>query len=109
SIFPKTSVVYLEIGNGREKLLEVHGELNRDALGYAEPYAYHPHVTLAQEIPNGAVHAAAETANRQWLDFDHPKSFLVDELTFVQNTLSNQWRDLASIQLKGAPLRAIGR
>src|ERR1700737_3736821 len=43
SVFPVTNVIYLEIGTGRQHLLDLHAELNHDALLYREPFPYHPH------------------------------------------------------------------
>jgi 2'-5' RNA ligase len=101
-VFPVTSVIYAEIGLGRNELLEMHEALNVDGLQYNEPFEYHPHVTLAQGLDESAVQARVELANRRWSEFRHSRAFVVDTLTFVQNTVANTWVDLARWELRGA-------
>ena len=101
AIFPGTLVVYLELGNGRDQLLAMHGQLNAQNLEYAEPYEYHPHITLAQEVEPARVPAVYELAARRWREFPWKRSFALDKLTFVQNTPENQWVDLAECRLGG--------
>ena len=45
-----TNVVFLEIGKGSAELRDMHRAMNRGALAFDEPFAYHPHITVAQEI-----------------------------------------------------------
>ena len=104
-IFPVTNVIYLEIGQGADELRRVHGAMNRDALAFEEPFAYHPHTTLAQELPLDSVAAAHETARRRWLEYRGPRSFPADRAVFVQNTLNNCWIDLAEFDFGGAPAK----
>jgi 2'-5' RNA ligase len=101
AVFPKTNVIYIEIGNGREMLTAAHGMLNRDALAFTEPFPYHPHITLAQELPPEEVPAAVEIAQRWWNDYPHPRVFPVRQLAFVQNSNCNRWTDLATVPLAG--------
>lgn len=98
-IFPTTSVIYLGIGEGNEELHRMHSVLNHGELAFQEPYRYHPHITLAQEIPQDRVMEAFELARRRWAEFRHPRRFVLDHVTFVQNTLRNQWLDLNECSL----------
>ena len=59
------------------------------------------HVTLAQELDRDGLAAAVELAKRRWQEFRDARSFTVDKLTFVQNTLNNSWTDLNAWQLSG--------
>jgi hypothetical protein len=43
-----------------------------------------------------------EWAQRKWQDEAPSHSFLVDTLTFVQNTVGNRWLDLSDHALRGA-------
>src|SRR4051794_34922883 len=70
-VFDKTDVIYAEIGTGREALLDLHYQLNTDALCSIEPYPYHPHVTLAQNIDHKDVPAMFELAVRRWEEYKH--------------------------------------
>jgi 2'-5' RNA ligase len=98
-IFEGTNVIYLSIGAGFRELERMHLALNRGPLEFAEPFVYHPHVTLAQQLSPEQVEAAAALARRRWREFPHSHSFMVDGLTFVQNTVENRWADLAGRML----------
>lgn len=103
-VFPKTNVIYIELGEGRDTLTELHGVLNAGALAYPEPYPYHPHITLAQEIPVESVDAVVESARRAWAMAPYSRRFPVERLTFVRNEGGNDWLDLASVELKSQPV-----
>ena len=93
-VFPVTQVIYLAITTGHDELKRLHSSLNTGQLGFDEPFEYHPHVTLAQDLDPSQVQAVCERAAAMWREFSHPRSFVVDRLTFVQNTLENRWTDL---------------
>lgn len=93
-IFPVTQVLYLSVNAGHHELKRLHQALNKGRVGFAEPFTYHPHVTLAQDLEPGQVQASAELAAARWREFVHGHGFTVDRLTFVQNTLENRWTDL---------------
>ena len=101
-VFPVTNVVYLSVTHGGGELRFLHDRLNAGCLAFEEPFAYHPHLTLAQDLDPADVAALTATAVARWRDFVHPRSFDVDQLTFVQNTFANRWTDLRSLRLAGA-------
>jgi 2'-5' RNA ligase len=94
-VFPGTNVIYLSVGAGYRELERMHAALNRGPLQFAEPFEYHPHVTLAQELTPEQVEPAAARARSRWREFPYSHSFMVDRLVFVQNTQENRWADLA--------------
>src|SRR5713226_8778718 len=49
-VFAASDVVYLDVAEGRRELPQMHHTLNVGPLQYAEPYRYHPHITLAQDL-----------------------------------------------------------
>lgn len=98
-IFEGTNVIYLSVGAGSRELERMHAALNRGPVHFAEPYQYHPHVTLAQQLLPEQVELAAALARRRWKEFPSSHSFLVDRLTFVQNTVENRWEDLEGRRL----------
>jgi 2'-5' RNA ligase len=98
-IFAGTNVIYISINAGYRELVQMHDALNRGPLQFAEPYEYHPHVTLAQQLTPEQVEAAAALARRRWSEFPYSRSFTVDRLMFVQNTVENRWADLAGCRL----------
>jgi 2'-5' RNA ligase len=102
SVFEETSVVFAEIGAGRDELRELHTVLNQGPLYFDEPYPYHPHITLAQGFPADHLAHLFDISQGRWNEFHLERSFLVDTLTFVQNTVGNCWLDLAECELRGA-------
>ena len=102
-IFEGTQVIYVSIQNGFAELERMHSALNTGRVAFDEPYPYHPHVTIAQELAREDVHNAAQFARWRWSEFKHSRSAWIDRLTFVQNTLDNCWTDLAMLHL-GSPV-----
>ncbi|HML15550.1 MAG TPA: 2'-5' RNA ligase family protein [Bryobacteraceae bacterium] len=105
-IFPVTQVIYLSITEGYHELLRLHAALNAGRVSFQEPFEFHPHVTLAQDLDQDRVVAAVELAAGRWHAFLQSRTYIVDRLTFVQNTLGNRWKDLCSVPLtSGVPAR----
>jgi 2'-5' RNA ligase len=103
-IFPVTDVLYFAVEAGQAELKRLHAALNGGPLAFEEPFVYHPHVTLAQELEPENVAEVAGAAARRWEEYPHSRCFVVDALTFVQNTLENRWMDLNGIALStGVP------
>lgn len=102
-IFDTTSVIYIGLGAGREELKRIHNRFNAGHLGFAEPFGYHPHITLAQELLPDQVSRTHEEAKRRWAEFQGKRTFPVETVTFVQNTSDNRWLDLAHWTLGAVP------
>jgi 2'-5' RNA ligase len=103
-IFPGTNVIYLSVASGFQELEQMHVVLNRGPLLFCEPFEYHPHVTLAQQLLPEQVEGAAALARKRWAEFPYAHHFTVDKLTFVQNTMENRWRDLDGRALEKKPV-----
>ena len=99
TVFPLTGVVYIQLGKGGDELGRMHAAMNTTALAFQEPFVYHPHITLAQELPIGTVAEVCEIAARRWREYPGKRSFCAAHAVFVQNTLSNCWIDLAEYSL----------
>jgi 2'-5' RNA ligase len=104
-IFPVTNVVYLEVGKGSSDLKSMHRAMNQGPLGFDEPFPYHPHITLAQEIPPGEVTEVHELARKRWREYRGIRTFRADRTVFVQSTLRNCWIDLADYDLGVVPAK----
>ena len=102
--FPVTDVIYLEVGAGSAELCDIHAAMNSNSLAFHEPFAYHPHVTLAQDIAHQDVAHVLERAERHWREFRGPRSFRAERAVFVQSTISDRWLDLAEYRLGNAPV-----
>lgn len=105
AIFPVTDVVYLELGAGAAELRRMHGAMCRRSLEFPEPFVYHPHLTLAQEVWPRGVEAMRETARLRWKTYSGPRHFRADRAALVQNTLNNCWIDLAEFALGTVAIR----
>lgn len=104
-IFPVTNVVYVEVGRGAAELESMHRAMNAGPLGFNEPFPYHPHVTLAQEIPPVQVTEVHDIARARWREFRGNRRFRAERTVFVQNTLRNCWIDLAEYSLGAVPAK----
>src|SRR5437667_407324 len=102
-VFPISDVVYLSIKEGHKRLLQMHPALNLGPLKYQEPFPYHPHITLAQNLTHDQSIELAALARRRWSEYTYSRVFPVESLAFVQNTVGNLWADLAHFQLDPAP------
>jgi len=107
-VFPVSDVIYIGIGHGREELEHMHDGLNVNGLKYQEPYTYHPHVTLAQDLKGDEVDELARVARTRWAESAVPKSFRVEEVFFVQNTRRKEWLDLGESALGHPESRLVG-
>jgi 2'-5' RNA ligase len=105
-IFERTEVIYISIGAGANELCDLHGAMNSGPLAFAEPYEYHPHITLAQEIDHERVVELTELARRRWAEYTGPRTFRADRAVFVQNTVDNCWVDLAEFSLGAVLVRS---
>ena len=103
--FPATDVIYLELGEGAAELHRLHDSMDNQSLAFREPFAYHPHVTLAQEIPQPQVASLFERAAARWKEYDGPRRFRAERAVLVQNTVPDCWIDLAEYALGVAALK----
>jgi hypothetical protein len=106
AIFPVTDVIYIEIGDGAAELRRIHAAMNTESLKFQDPFPYHPHITLAQELKPDNVAATNELAEDLWRKFPGPRRFPAEEAVFVQNSVGNCWIDLAEYSLGGLPLKS---
>ncbi len=102
-IFQNTSVIYIDLGNGRDALRDIHEKLNTGHLAFGEPFEYHPHITVAQELRTEQVGELRAEATRRWTEYRGTRRFPVESMTFVQNTSNNRWLDLAHWSLGAVP------
>lgn len=102
-VFAATDVVYLGIGRGHRELLHMHQVMNTGPLHYNEPFPYHPHITLAQDLSHEQSLELVSVARRRLAELTHTRTFTAEMFAFVQNTGGNAWIDLAHFQLHPAP------
>lgn len=98
-MFAESRVIYVSVTMGRVELERMHDALNTAAVAFDEPFPYHPHITLAQDIPSDSIASVLERARHFWTIWPHPRSFVVENLTVVQNTADNRWFDVEEVHL----------
>ena len=94
-IFPVTQVLYLDVGAGASELRKMNTAMNTDGLQFQEPFEYHPHITLAQDVPHSEVPGLDRLARQRWSEYRGNRTFRAERAVFVQNTMDNLWIDLA--------------
>ena len=107
-VFPVSDVIYVDISGGSEPLARMHSTLDSGGLRFQEAFAYHPHVTLAQNLKPDQIDELARVARIRWAEYSLPKTFRVDKAIFVQNTRWNEWIDLGECVLGTDQSRRVG-
>jgi 2'-5' RNA ligase len=107
-VFPVSDVIYIGIGRGRNEMERTHAGLNVNGLSCQEPFPYHPHITLAQDLKGDEVDELARVARARWAECPLPRTFRVDEVFFVQNTRRKEWLDLGECALGHPESRLVG-
>ncbi len=96
-VFKESHVVYLGIAKGVSELREFYRLLNRGPLEYLENFPYHPHITIAQNIPPDQAPRLAAAAREKWAAYCGPRGFVVSSLSFVQHVAPGIWTDVATV------------
>ena len=103
-IFPTSDVIYIGITEGERELRHMYRALNDGPLAFREPFPYHPHITLAQDLQPEQVGPLYELARRKWAEFPHSRRLRAERAYLVQSTAACTWVDLAEFPLAGVPV-----
>ena len=106
-VFRQTDVVYLEVGAGGDDLRRMHARLSQGPLAFPEPFEYHPHITLAQDIPPASLNEIYDSACRAWETFRGDRGFEAEKAVFVHSQDRCCWRDLAEFSLGAALVSSV--
>jgi 2'-5' RNA ligase len=98
-IFEASHVIYLGLARGASELRRLYCALNCGCLEYAEPFPYHPHITIAQDLPREDAAKTAQLAEERWEKYPGPRCFTVSALSLVQHVAPSIWTDVAALQL----------
>ena len=98
-IFEASHVVYLGLSRGANELRHLYGAVNCGCLKYTEPFPYHPHITIAQNILPEEAAGMALTAKERWAKYSGPRGFTVSTLSLVQHVAPSIWADVAALPL----------
>ena len=92
SFRPASEVVYLPLQAGADECWGLHRALLGDALRHESGFAYHPHLTIAQNVPAHRLDAAQAALNEVDLSFTVERIQLFD-------TAGGQWNLSEELQL----------
>jgi 2'-5' RNA ligase len=98
-IFEASHVIYLGLARGASELRQLYAALNRGCLKYTEPFPYHPHITIAQNILPEEATGMVLTARERWAQYRGPQDFTVSVLSLVQHVAPSIWTDVAALPL----------
>jgi 2'-5' RNA ligase len=98
---PTTPTVYIRVAHAASRLQELHGQLNTQALAFAEEWPYTPHLTIVKMPTEQEAGRALEIARERWQQYSGSRRILLDRLTFVREQSQNCWVDLAPVSLGG--------
>ncbi len=102
SFVPTTPTVYIRVTSGAARLQELHDQLNKQLLAFAEEWPYIPHLTVVKMATEPMAEQALRTARERWLQYAGSRRILLDRLTFVREDAQNCWVDLAPVLLGGS-------
>jgi 2'-5' RNA ligase len=102
SFVPTTPTVYIRVAHAASRLLELHDQLNTQALAFAEEWPYIPHLTIVKMATEPAAERALAIARERWRQYSGTRRILLDRLTFVREDAQNCWVDLAPVPLGGS-------
>jgi len=108
TFWPVKGVVYLSISTGSDRLTRLHDLLNFGVLARVEPYAFVPHITLAQELDEAETAAVLAEASGEWTRYTGKTTFRVESVSLVRQLENKSWLDMATIGL-GSALKPAGR
>jgi 2'-5' RNA ligase len=98
---PTTPTVYIRVTYGASRLQELHDQLNKQTLAFAEEWPYIPHLTVVKMGTEQAAEQALRIARERWRQYSGSRCILLDRLTFVREDSQNCWVDLAPVPLGG--------
>jgi 2'-5' RNA ligase len=102
TFIPTTPTVYIRVAYGAARLQELHDQLNKQMLAFAEEWPYIPHLTIVKMANQPAAEQALQTARERWRQYSGSRRILLDRLTFVREDATNCWVDLAPVPLGGS-------
>jgi 2'-5' RNA ligase len=101
---PLTPTVFLRVARGAYRMRELHDKLNRQALHFAEPWPYMPHLTIAKMDTEDEAMKVLEIARQRWSAYTGPRTLRIESLNFVKGS-GERWVDLATTPLQPFPVK----
>lgn len=95
SFRPVSDVVYLEVTEGFEECVKLHGELQRGPLERELPFPYHPHVTVAHDVDAERLDEAEEALK------NYSTSFTVASMGLYEHDSDGFWQLREELDFRG--------
>lgn len=95
---PISPVVFIRVDRGRADCEQIDGAVRSGPLSRELGFPYHPHVTIAHDLPDSAL----DVASRELADYD--VTFEVDGFHRYRHGSDGVWRPERSYLFGGAPL-----
>jgi 2'-5' RNA ligase len=102
TFIPTTPTVYIRVAFGAARLQELHDQLNKQSLAFAEEWTYIPHLTIVKMATQASAEEALRIARDHWQRYAGSRRMLLDQVTFVREDAQNCWVDLAPVPLGGS-------
>ena len=99
SFMPVTPTVFLEVEHSAPRMRALHDRLNSRLFQQDEPWPYVPHLTIVKMETLPEAKAALATATKRWAEYEGSHRILVEQLTFVRESVEGGWIDLAPLRL----------
>lgn len=99
TFLPDTPTVYIRVTQGARRMIELHDQLNTQALSFDEEWPYVPHLTIVKMATQLPAKHAFRVACELWSRYSGERRILLERLTFVREVQSESWVDLAPVPL----------
>ena len=90
---PVSPVVYVRVATGAESIVLLEGDVRSGPLGRNLRFDYHPHVTVAHDLPEATLTVAQRTLA------DYEAAFTADAITLYEMGPDGVWVPLRDFDL----------
>lgn len=93
---PMSPVVYVRVDSGAAQIVQMEADVRSGPLARSLRFDYHPHVTVAHDVPDAVLAIAQETLA------DYDATFTADCITLYEQGADGHWHVLRDFPLTGA-------
>lgn len=90
---PVSPVVYVRVTGGADQIITLESDVRSGPLARSLRFDYHPHVTVAHDVPEAVLSVAQQTLA------DYEATFTADCLTLYEQDAGGVWRALRDFAL----------
>jgi 2'-5' RNA ligase len=93
---PVSPVVYVRVASGASSIVMLEGDVRSGPLGRGLRFQYHPHVTVAHDLPEATLTIAQRTLA------DYEAAFTADAITLYEMGPGGVWAPVRDFALRAA-------